>query len=208
MTGVQTCALPILGVLGYQRPFIKNFAALTQPLTNLLKKDTPFKWTEEHTTALTKLLDIVESDPVLHCPDYARHFELEVDASQYANGAILFQRGYNGQKCVVGYYSKTFNEAERNYDIHDRELLAVIRALRRWRHILLSSKYQVIVHTDHANLLYWRDAHKISRRVARYLPDLGDYNFTLVHQPGTSKDRKSTRLNSSHRSLSRMPSSA
>jgi RNase H-like domain found in reverse transcriptase len=115
-----------LGVLGYQRPFIPHFAHLAAPLTTLLKKGRPFKWTDECTKALDALLQIVESDPVLQQPDYDHPFEMEVDASQYATGAILYQRNDKQRLCPVGYHSQTLNEAERGYDVHDRELLVVI----------------------------------------------------------------------------------
>jgi RNase H-like domain found in reverse transcriptase/Reverse transcriptase (RNA-dependent DNA polymerase) len=81
-----------LGVLGYQRPFIPHYAHITVPLTALLKKGQMFRWTEECTKALDTLLTMVEEDPVLHRPDYSRPFELEVDTSQYATGAILYQQ--------------------------------------------------------------------------------------------------------------------
>ncbi len=81
----------VLGVLGYQRPFIPNFAGFARPLTNLLKKDAPFIWMPECHQALDTLIDIVTSSPVLIAPDQDRQFELEVDASQFAIGAILWQ---------------------------------------------------------------------------------------------------------------------
>ena len=80
-----------LGVLGYQQPFIKGFAAIAKLLTNLLKKGKEFIWTKQCTKALDNLLGIVESDPVLHQLDHECPFEIEVDASQYAIGAILYQ---------------------------------------------------------------------------------------------------------------------
>src|SRR6201981_1861110 len=109
---------------------------------------------------------------------------MEVDASQYAMGAVLYQRDETGRPMVVGYHLKTFNMAERGYHIHDRQLLDLIRGLRRWRHILLSSPFQTKVYTDHANLKYFHEAHKINRRVARYLNDLAEFDFSLVHIPG------------------------
>jgi hypothetical protein len=121
----------------------------------LLKKGQSFQWTRECTQALDKLLDIVASNPVLHRPDYDKPFILEVDASQYATGVILYQQNEQGCLCPVGYHSHTLNEAERGYDIHDRELLVVIRGLRNWRHILLSSPHCTTVYTDHANLTYY-----------------------------------------------------
>ena len=81
----------VLGVLGYQRPFIPSFANFVRPLTNLLKKDTPFEWTEECRKSLDTLIKIVTSSPVLVAPDQDHQFELEVDASQFTIGAILWQ---------------------------------------------------------------------------------------------------------------------
>jgi RNase H-like domain found in reverse transcriptase/Integrase zinc binding domain len=135
---------------------------------------------------LNKLIDIVTSDPVLHRPNYDLPFTLEVDASQYAMGAILYQPNDKGRLCPVGYHSHTLNPAERGYDVHDRELLAVIRGLRQWRHLLLSSPFTMTMIMDHANLQYYHQPQKINRHVARYLADLADYQFTLVHKPGVS----------------------
>src|SRR6202167_1221843 len=175
----------VLGVLGYQRPFIPNFATIARPLTSLLKKDTPFSWTDDCRQALDALISIVLSDPALGQPDMSRPFQLEVDASAFATGAILSQKDSRGKSRAVGYHSKTFNDAERNYDIHDRELLAVVRGLDNWRHFLAGSAHPITILTDHKNLQYYRNPQRISRCVARYLPKLADYNFTLVHQPGT-----------------------
>jgi RNase H-like domain found in reverse transcriptase/Reverse transcriptase (RNA-dependent DNA polymerase)/Retroviral aspartyl protease len=144
-----------LGVLGYQRPFIHGFAQLARPLTQLLKKDRKFEWTDECTTALNELIKIVTSDPVLHRPNYNLPFTLEVDASQYATGAILYQPNDKGRLCPVGYHSHTLNLAKRGYDVHDRELLAVMRGLRQWRHLLLLSPFTTTVIMDHANLQYY-----------------------------------------------------
>jgi RNase H-like domain found in reverse transcriptase/Integrase zinc binding domain len=175
-----------LGVLGYQRQFILNFSHLAHPLNELLKKNKKFKWTEECTEAVDKLIKAVTSNPVLLRPDFKKPFVLEVDASQYATGAILYQQDLDEHWRPVGYYSKSFNEAERGYDIHDRELLAIIRGLEHWRHLLLSSPFKVTVITDHLNLKYYREARKINRRVARYLPRMGEFNLQLVHKPGVT----------------------
>jgi hypothetical protein len=123
-----------LGVLGYQRPFIQGFAQIARPLTELTKKDKPFKWTDKCREALEMLIQMVTSAPVLVFPDLERPFELEVDASAFSVGTILFQRDDQGRKCDVGYFSKALNPAEHNYDIWDREFLAVIKALGNWRH--------------------------------------------------------------------------
>jgi len=116
-----------LGILGYQRPFIPGFAHITRPLTNLLKKGTNFLWTDAHTQAVNKLIDITLNDPVLYRPDPLKQFILEVDASVFATGVILYQE-HKGtrRKRPIGYHSQTFNPAERNYDIYDCKFLAII----------------------------------------------------------------------------------
>jgi len=174
----------ILGVLGYQRPFIPNYATIARPLVALTKKDRPFLWTKECTTALNALIDIILSNPSLRQPDLSRPFFLQVDASAFATGAILTQVDDRDKHVIVGLHSQTFNDAERNYDIHDRELLAVYRGLTAHRHLLLSSPFPVTLYTDHKNLEYYRHPHHINRRIARYLPRLADYNFVLTHIPG------------------------
>ena len=140
----------------------------------------------ECTQAIHTLKAIVSSDPVLRRPNHNRPFELKVDASQYALGAILYQRNDGGKLQAVGYYSQTLNLAERNYDVYNRELLAVICALAHWRHLLLGAKHQVMVWTDHNNLTFYRHPQTISSRVARYIPQMAKYNLVLRHKPGTS----------------------
>ncbi len=102
-----------LGILGYQWPFIPGFAHIAHPLTNLLKKGTEFLWMDTHTQAVKRLIDIMLNDPILYHPDPLKQFTLEVDASAFATGAILYQE-HEGtrRKRLVGYHSQTFNPAE------------------------------------------------------------------------------------------------
>jgi hypothetical protein len=127
---------------------------------------------------------MVTSAPVLAFPDLERPFELEVDASAFAVGAILFQRDDQGRKRDVGYYSKALNPAERNYDIWDREFLAVIKALGNWRHILIGTPHKITVWTDHANLQYYRQPQKVNRRVARGINFMAEFPLELKHIAG------------------------
>jgi RNase H-like domain found in reverse transcriptase len=118
-------------------------------------KEKPFKWMQECTDALEKLINIVTSEPVLACLDLDKPFELEVDASAYAVGTILFQRDENKQRRDVGYFSKALNPTEENYHVWDREFLVVVTGLCFWRHLLIGSPHKVTVWTDHANLQYY-----------------------------------------------------
>jgi transposase InsO family protein len=175
-----------LGVLGYQRPFIRNFAAIARPLHNLTKKDVPFEWTKECKDALEQLITAVTTEPVLYQPNFDRQFELEVDASLFAVGAMLFQRDDEGRRRVISYYSASLNAAERNYDVWDREFLAMIKGLKHNRHLILGSPHKIIVLTDHENLGHYRHPQKINRRVARYLHTLAEYDLELRHIPGST----------------------
>ena len=87
---------------------------------------------------------------------------------------------------MVGYYSQTLNPAECNYDVYDRELLAVIRALAHWRHLLLGVKHRIVIWTDHNNLTFYRHPQTISSWVVRYIPRMAEYDLVLKHKPGTS----------------------
>ncbi len=153
-----------LGILGYQRPFIPGFAHIARPLTNLLKKGVNFLWTNTHSEAVEKLINITLNDPILYCPDPLKQFILEVNASAFTMGAILYQE-HEGtkRKRPVGYHSQTFNPAERNNDIYHREFLAIIHSLENWRHLLVRSPHPVIVLTDHNNLQYWHHPQRINR---------------------------------------------
>src|SRR5487761_1453758 len=84
----------------------------------------------------------------------------------------------------VAYYSATFTPTERNYDIYERELLAIIKAITHWRPYLIWTKEPFTIHTDHANLLYWKSPRKLNRRTARWHSELQDYHFELKHVPG------------------------
>jgi hypothetical protein len=120
----------------------------------------------------------------LQRPNYDKPFFLEVNTSQYTTGAVLSQKDDRGHMCIVGSVSHLFNPAERNYNIHDRELLAIIHGLRAWHHLFLSSPHILTVYTDHKNLTYYWHTQRITRCMARYLGELADYHLTLVHKPG------------------------
>ena len=157
---------------------------IARPLVALTKKTQPFNWTPECQKALDALIKKVTDGPVLSQLDLTQPFYLQVDASAYATGAVLTQLDNRRKHRAVGFFSKTFNEAERNYDIHDRELLAVFRGLTHWRHILLSSPFETMVLTDHKNLEYYKEPHHINHHIARYVQRLQDYSFIIKHIPG------------------------
>ena len=103
---------------------------IARPLHDLMKKDAPFNWTQKCTDTLKQLIKAVMSEPVLYQPDWSKQFELEVDTSLFAIGAVLFQRDDEGRRRPISYFSQALNPAERNYDVWDREFPAVIRGLK------------------------------------------------------------------------------
>ena len=125
-------------------------------------------------------------EPVLYQPDWSKQFELEVDTSLFAIGAVLFQRDEEGRRRPISYFSQALNPAERNYDIWDREFLAVIQGLKHNQHLLVGSPHKVVVLTDHENLVHYRHPQKINRWVARYLHTMADYDLELQHIPGST----------------------
>ena len=116
-------------------------------------------------------------------------FELEVDASGSAMGTVLLQRQPDGTKKPINFMSKTFNQAQHNYNIFDREFLAMIWGLQHSRPLLVGSPHKVIVRTDHNNLRYWRDPQKISRRIAREVLELANYDIEIHHLQGKENGR-------------------
>ena len=155
---IPTCVKDVRSFLGFgnfYRKFIPGFLTLTAPLNALLKKDTIFQWTEETQRSFDALKQKLTSSPVLMMPDQTRPFQIKCDASKYASGAVLTQLDNNGDRHPVAFLSKTFSETEQNYEIYDRELLAIIQALEEWRHYIKGSGHITIIYSDHQNLAYF-----------------------------------------------------
>ena len=173
----------------FYQPFIAGFASLAKPLNELTKKDTPFSWTKACQEAFDHLKARMTSEPVLAHPNLDKQFELEVDTSGYAVGAVLLQQQDDMKRHPVGYYSATLSAVEHNYNIYDLELLAIVKALRNWRPLLAGSPHKIKIFSDHPNLQYWRDPQKISRRVAREVLELADYDYEIHHLKGKENGR-------------------
>ena len=174
-----------LGFGNFYRRFIRHFSNLAKPLNDLLKKDHKFEWTDTCQKAFDELKKRFTEEPVLMMPDQTKPFQIETDASKYATGAVLTQLDSNGDRHPISFISKTLSPAERNYEIYDRELLAIIRALEEWRHYIQGSSHTTIVLSDHKNLTYYREAKKLNRRQARWSLYLSEFDVKLVHTPGS-----------------------
>ena len=124
-----------LGFANYYRRFIRGFSKIAAPLSALTSTLCPFTWSPEAETAFSTLKDRFSTAPVLTLPDPARQFIVEVDASDAGIGAVLSQRSEEDQRLhPCAFFSRRFTPAERNYDVGNRELLAVHDALKEWQH--------------------------------------------------------------------------
>ena len=174
------------GFCNFYWAFIAGFSKIALPLNALTKKGQPFVWTAAAQQAFNTLKRKVTEEPVLLHPILTKLFELEVDASGFAIGAVLMQKGDDNKRHPVGFYSTTLTPPERNYDIYDLELLAIVKSLQHWHPLLAGSPHKIKVFSDHMNLQYWRDPQKISRRVAREVLELADYDIKIHHLKGSA----------------------
>ena len=189
LTPTLTCVKDIRsfhGLCNFYRAFIAGFSKIALPLNDLTKKGVPFSWTPAAQKAFDMLKERVTQEPVLLCPVLTNPFGLKVDALGYALGAVLMQYSEDAKRHPVGFSSSTLTPAERNYNIYDLELLAIVKALRHWRPLLAGSPHKVKVFSDHMNLQYWRDPQKISQRVAREVLELADYDIEIHHLRGSA----------------------
>ena len=115
-----------LGFANFYRRFIEDFSGIVKPMTSLLRKDAPWKWTQAEEESFKTLKDRFTNAPVLVMPDMTKQFIVEADASDFATGAVLSQKQDDGKIHPIAFMSKSLNDAERNYEIYDKELLAVI----------------------------------------------------------------------------------
>ena len=152
-----------LGFGNFYWKFIKKFTDLVQPLNNLLKKDTKFIWTNKCQEAFDILKKWFTKEPVLLMPDTTLPFEIKTDASKYATGAVLTQTDINGDWHPIAFYLKSLSKAERNYEMYDQELLAIIHALDKWQHYIQGSGHMTKIHSDHKNLTYFRSTQKLNQ---------------------------------------------
>ena len=137
-------------------------------------------------STFSTLLSLFQTAPVLYLPDVSHPFVVMTDASLLASGGVLMQRGSNGDLHPCAYLSKTFSPTERNYDIYDQELLAIIHALKHWWHYLQGTAHPVTLLMDHKNLTYFRQPQKLSCRQAWWMMFLQDFNLQFLHTPSSA----------------------
>ena len=158
-----------LGFANFYRRFICNYSAITVPLTSLTSSAVRFLWNEAAERAFQHLKSRFTSAPILMTPDPFQQFIVEVDASEIGVGAVLSQRSpKDGQVHPCAFFSHRLSPSEQNYDVGDRELLAVKMALQEWRHWLEGAEHPFLIWRDHRNLEYMKSAKRLNARQARW----------------------------------------
>lgn len=176
-----------LGLANYNRKFIAGYSQTALPLVELTKKDTPFIWKERQKKAFEALKQACIDGPTLRMFDSGKPVHIETDASDRAIGACLTQ-DHEGKRHPVAYYSRKMTPAEQNYDIHDKELLAIVAALQHWR-VYAEGAPSLTILTDHKNLLTFTTTKVLNRRQVRWSELLGQYKFKIQYTPGKDNGR-------------------
>src|SRR6266545_2693692 len=156
-----------LGFTNFYRRFIKDFSEHARPLFDLTRNDAGWRWESAEQSAFDRLKQSVTASPVLISPDSTRPFRIEADSSDFATGAVLSQMSAEDEKWhPVAFLSKSLSSVERNYEIHDKEILAIIRALQEWRHFVEGAEHPCEIWMDNKNLEYFMMAKQLNHRQA------------------------------------------
>jgi len=172
-----------LGLTGYYRRFVNGYSVITTPLNYLLKKDQPYQWTHECQEAFEQLKRALSTPPILALPNDEGTFVLDTDAAESSIGAVLSQI-QDGHERVIAYAGRTLNKNEINYCVTRKELLAVVHFTRHFRQYLLGRQF--VTRTDHAALSWLRKTPEPIGQNARWLEQLGEYDFLVKHRSGKS----------------------
>lgn len=170
-----------LGLASYYRRFIQGFAEIAAPLYRLTENEAEFKWTDQCDEAFTRLKRQLTTAPVLAFPSFGEEFILDTDASNFGIGAVLSQV-QNGRERVVAYASRAMTKAERKYSTTRKEMLAFVHFSKHFRHYLYGRRF--VARTDHGALKWLHNFKEPEGQVARWLEQLGEFDFVVQHRPG------------------------
>jgi hypothetical protein len=179
-----------IGLVNYLKRFCKGLSNFTGPLSDWAAEKCKDPWTEKHRECMRAIKDMLCGDAVLACPKIDPEtrnyypFTVITDASELAVGAILLQQQgpSKSDTKVIGYASSKFKSAEKNYSVHEKELLGVLMAVQQWNCFLEGSKFTV--YTDHSSLIWLNKLKDPSRRQSRWVDILQGHDFEVVYMKG------------------------
>lgn len=170
-----------LGLLGYYRRFIRDFAKLTKPFTKCLKKNAKIVLNDEYLACFETCKNLLMNEPILQYPDFSQPFNLSTDASNVALGAVLSQ-GPIGKDLPIAYASRTLNQSEQNYSVIEKELLAIVWATKYFRPYLYGQKFNII--TDHKPLQWLFSLKDPSSKLLRWRIKLEEFDYQIIYKKG------------------------
>jgi len=151
-----------LGLANYYRQFVKDFARIAKSLHEMTRKDVKWNWRERQQRVFEELKERFTMEPVLVTLSLDKEMKVKVDVSDFAMEGVLSMKCEDKKWRLVAYISKSLNEAKRNHEIHDKEMLVIIRCLEVWRYFLEKAKGQFKIWMDHKNLEYFMKAQKLN----------------------------------------------
>lgn len=163
-------------LIGYYRRFVKDYGKIVRPLTQLLKKDN-FKWGPEQQHAFESLKQALTALPTLAIPDFSKPFVLETDASGTELGVVLTQEGK-----PLAFRSATLSDRRQAKSVYERELMAVVRAVQRWRHYLMGRHF--VIRTDQKSLKFLTEQRVLGEEQLRWISKLPGYDLEIQYKPG------------------------
>ena len=178
-----------IGFANFYRRFIDDFSEIVAPMVALTRKDVPFRFDLTCRQAFDRLKNSFASAPILRHFDPDLPIVIEADASDHVTAGIISQQDAEGILKPVAYFSKRMNPAECNYEIYDKELLAIIRCFEQWRPELEGASFPIQVLSDHKNLQYFTTTKQLSHRQARWSEYLSRFDFTITYRPGKQGEK-------------------
>ena len=165
------------GLASFYRLFVKDFSTLAAPLNEVTKKNVVFKWGEKQEEASNALKQKLINAPILAWQNFSKSFEIECDASNVGIGAVLLQEGH-----PIAYFSKKLSGPTLNYSTYDKELYALVRALKTWQQYLYPKEF--VIHSDHESLKFLKGQGKLNKRHAKWVEFLEQFPYVIKHKKG------------------------
>lgn len=165
------------GLVSFYRHFVKGFSTIATPLTEVIKKDRPFKWGDEQAKAFKDLKAMLISAPLLHLPNFDKTFEVECDTSKVGIRMVLMQ-----ELKPIAYFSEKLKGATLNYSTYDLELYALIRALATWQHYLWPKEF--MIRMNHESLKHLWAQYKLNKQHAKWIEFLETFPYVIHYKKG------------------------